>query len=222
MRKSIRVDVNYLPAGWISVIILISIDVMNMKEKIIMIAGPNGAGKTTTAASVMASRKTIHEFINADEIARGLAPMHPESVAITASKLMLKRFGELLGSNLSFAFETTGAATNYVKHLKRAQLLGYEVHLFFLWLPSPELAIQRVASRVAQGGHSIPEQTIVRRYWLGLKNLKKHYLPLCDEVTILDNSVEAKKSVIATKKHPDDLVIFEKKIWQEIEGADHV
>lgn len=187
-----------------------------------MIAGPNGAGKTTTAVSVMDAPATIHEFINADEIARGLAPMHPESMALTASKLMIQRFKELLNAKKSFAFETTAAGTNYIKYLKSAQSQGYEVHLFFLWLSSPELAIQRVASRVAQGGHNISEDVVKRRYLSGLKNLNKHYLPLCDEATILDNSMEAKKTVIAMKKNKNEFVILNPKIWSEIEGVKHV
>lgn len=192
-----------------------------MKKQIFMIAGPNGAGKTTTANSVMERQKVIYEFINADEIARGLAPMHPESMALTASKLMILRFKELLAANQSFAFETTGAGTNYVKHLKSAQSDGYEVHLFFLWLSSPELAIKRVANRVAQGGHNIPEDTIRRRYLSGLKNLCKHYLPLCNEVTILDNSMVDLKRLIAVKNSKNELSIEEPKIWEQIEGIAH-
>jgi predicted ABC-type ATPase len=116
-----------------------------------MIAGPNGAGKTTTAMPLM-KNTAIHEFLNADEIARGLAPLHPESVSLSASKLMLKRFRELLDAGQNFAFETTGSETNYIKHLKKAQAKGYEIHLLFLWLPSADLAVERVAQRVTQGG----------------------------------------------------------------------
>jgi predicted ABC-type ATPase len=192
-----------------------------LKKQIFMIAGPNGAGKTTTAKFIMSKQKAINEFINADEIARGLAPMHPESMALTASKLMIQRFKELLAANQSFAFETTAAGTNYVKHLRAAQAKGYEVHLFFLWLSSPELAIKRVASRVAQGGHNIPEETIRRRYVSGLKNLYKHYLPLCNEATILDNSLVELKQMIAIKSVMDGFSIDEPKIWQQIEGIAH-
>ncbi|MFV0339976.1 MAG: zeta toxin family protein [Parachlamydiaceae bacterium] len=192
-----------------------------LKKQIFMIAGPNGAGKTTTAKFIMSQQKTIHEFINADEIARGLAPMHPESMALTASKLMIQRFKELLATNQSFAFETTAAGTNYIKHLQTAQSKGYEVHLFFLWLSSPELAIERVASRVAQGGHNIPEDTIRRRYILGMKNLYKHYLPLCNEATIMDNSLTELKKIIAEKSAMDVFSVNAPKIWQQIEGIAH-
>ena len=187
-----------------------------MTKKIFMIAGPNGAGKTTTAMSFISSIELIDEFINADEIARGLAPLHPESMALAASKLLLKRFKELIATNKTFAFETTGSGTNYVKHLKEAQAIGYKVHVMFLWLYSPDLAVQRVAHRVEQGGHHIPEEIIRKRYDLGLKNLIKHYLPLCDSVLILDNSIAERNKVIARKRINHDLKIEEPNIWKEI------
>lgn len=186
-----------------------------------MIAGPNGAGKTTTAMSLISDIAMIDEFINADEIARGLAPMHPESMSLTASKLMLKRLRELLDAKKSFAFETTASGTNYIKHLREAQAVGYEIHLMFLWLHSPDLAVQRVAHRVEQGGHHIPENTIRRRYYAGLKNLIKYYLPLCDSALILDNSIAKMNKVIASKHTIDGLKIEEPSIWKEIEEVGH-
>jgi len=102
---------------------------------------------------------------------------------------MLKSLKELLEAKKNFAFETTGAGTNYIRHLKEAQAEGYEVHLMFLWFPSPELAIERVAKRVQQGGHHIPEGAIRRRYFAGLKNLIKHYLPLVDDLKIEDSNI---------------------------------
>lgn len=156
-----------------------------------------------------------------DEIARGLAPLHPESMSLTASKLMLKRLKELLDANKTFAFETTGAGTNYIKHLKEAQAKGYEVHLMFLWLPSPDLAIKRVAKRVEQGGHHIPEETVRRRYYLGIKNLIIHYLPLVDRALILDNSVAESTKIIAKKHAKDDLKVEELIIWKEIHEVAH-
>ena len=124
-----------------------------MSKKILMIAGPNGAGKTTMTLELVRSCSMLYEFINADEIARGLAPKHPESMALTASKLMIKRLKELLDADQSFAFETTASGTNYVKHLKSAKTRGYQISLTFLWLSKPEEAIKRVAQRVKQGGH---------------------------------------------------------------------
>ena len=192
-----------------------------MTKRIFMLVGPNGAGKTTTAMSFISS-KMIDEFLNADEIARGLAPLHPESMALTASKLMLKRLKELLNANKTFAFETTGAGTNYIKHLKQAQAKGYEVHLMFLWLSSPDLAVKRVAKRVEQGGHHIPEDTVRRRYYLGIKNLITHYLPLVDRGLILDNSIAGTTKIIARKHINDGLKVEELIIWKEIQRVAHV
>ncbi len=135
-----------------------------MSKKILMIAGPNGAGKTTMTLELIAEGSMLYEFINADEIAKGLAPLHPESMALTASKLMIRRLKELLDLNKSFAFETTASGTNYVKHLKQAKTQKYEINLTFLWLTSPEEAVKRVAQRVNQGGHHVLEDTIIRRY----------------------------------------------------------
>lgn len=189
---------------------------MRITKRIFMIAGPNGAGKTTTAMSFTSS-EMIDEFLNADEIARGLAPLHPESMSLTASKLMLKRLKELLDANKTFAFETTGAGTNYSKHLKEAQAKDYEVHLMFLWLPSPDLAVGRVANRVRQGGHHIPEDTIRRRYFAGIKNLIKHYLPLANRALILDNSIAGADKIIARKHLSHGLKIEEPNLWKEIQ-----
>lgn len=188
-----------------------------MSKQIVMIAGPNGAGKTTTAIPFVSSNFAVDEFVNADEIARGLAPMHPESVSLSASKLMLKRLKELLKEGMSVAFETTGAATNYVRHLKAAQDDGYAVHLLFLWLPSADVAVQRVIHRVQQGGHHIPEETIRRRYTAGLKNLIKHYLPICNSAIILDNSASVPDKVIALKSDVHGLMIKNQSIWDKIE-----
>jgi predicted ABC-type ATPase len=191
--------------------------VLLVAKNIFMIAGPNGSGKTTTAMALIPHSAIIYEFINADEIARGLAPKHTESVSLIASKLMLSRLKELLAANKNVAFETTGAGTNYVKHLRAAQSKGYKVHLLFLWLSSPGLAVQRVKQRVVQGGHHIPEETIRRRYFLGLKNLMRYYLPLSDKAIILDNSVCESNKLIAKKESKDSLIIKDANIWKGIE-----
>ena len=120
----------------------------------------------------------IYDFINADEIAQGLAPFHPESMALMASKLMIKRLQDLLKANTSFAFETTASGRNYIKYLTEARGNGYKIHLMYLWLNNENLAVERVAKRVAQGGHHIPEEIIRKRYKLGMINIIKYYLPL--------------------------------------------
>lgn len=192
-----------------------------MTQRIFIIAGPNGAGKTTTAMSFIPDLVKIYDFINADEIARGLAPLHPESVSLAASKLMINRLKELLGANKNFAFETTASGTNYLKYLKDAQGKGYEIHLMYLWLSSPDLAVKRVAHRVAQGGHHIPEETIRRRYYAGLRNLIEYYLPLADNVLLLDNSAGTSKT-IAQKSSNTSFKVENLKIWEEIERLANV
>ncbi len=187
-----------------------------MPKRIFMIAGPNGAGKTTMAFRLVPNLLRNYEFLNADEIARGLAPMHPESVALTASKLLVKRLVEMLKSNVSFAFETTGAGINYVKHIKEAQDNGYQFFLMFLWLSNPQIAIQRVAERVVQGGHHIPTETIIRRYSSGIRNILQHYLPLADNALILDNSSLEQEKIIALKT-TNRLQIKDEEIWNKIQ-----
>ena len=190
---------------------------MPVTNNILMIAGPNGAGKTTFVLELINNSPKVYEFINADEIAKGLAPLHPETMALSASKLMIKRFLELLKAHKNFAFETTASGTNYVKHLKSAKKY-YQIHLVFLWLKTPEQAIGRVTERVKQGGHSIPEETIRRRYVAGIKNLLKHYLPLADTALIIDNSQEeVPRKLIAEKSINKSLNVVNKHIWRKIE-----
>jgi predicted ABC-type ATPase len=187
-------------------------------KRICMIAGPNGAGKTTVALELVTKESSYNEFINADEIAKGLAPLNPESMALTASKLMIQRLKELLETDMSFAFETTAAGTNYVRHLKQAKSKGYAIDLTFLWLENPDVAVKRVRQRVKQGGHNIPEDSIRRRYYLGIKNLLTQYLPLADYACIVDNSLDvAPKKIIAMKTAKGNLEILDMKIWSQLE-----
>lgn len=127
-------------------------------------------------------------FVNADEIAKGLSPFNPESVAIEAGRLMLQRMDDLLSEGSDFAFETTLSTRSYVKFIERAQAKGYFVTLLYFWLPTPEQAIERVATRVREGGHNIPSDVIRRRYANGIKNLTALYIPLCNYWAIYDNS----------------------------------
>jgi len=182
-----------------------------------MIAGPNGAGKTTMTLELIANSPLLYEFINADEIARGLSPLHPESVTLTASKLMIERLKQLLSDGQSFAFETTAAGTNYLKHLQKAKHLGYTIHLTYLWLASPEQAIKRVSKRVRQGGHHIDEDVIIRRYYAGIKNLLNVYLEMVDSAMIIDNSSEKNPQAVVAKKMVDHtLEVIEPTVWNKI------
>lgn len=153
-----------------------------------IIAGCNGAGKTTASYSILPEMLKCKEFVNADEIAKGLSPFQPEKVAIDAGRIMLDRIKTLISLKVDFAFETTLAAKSYAKFIREAQTNEYFVTLIYFWLNSPELAVERVKSRVLSGGHDIPESVIYRRYKSGMDNLSKLYLPNCDYWLIIDNS----------------------------------
>ncbi|HOZ31146.1 MAG TPA: zeta toxin family protein [Bacteroidales bacterium] len=154
-----------------------------------IIAGCNGAGKTTASYSLLPDMLNCHEFVNADEIAKGLSPFQPEKASIDAGRIMLQRIKELIVQNTDFAIETTLASKTYVKFIQNAKEKGYFVTLIFFWLSSPELATQRVKNRVENGGHNITEEVIYRRYRSGLRNLNKLYLDIADFWMIIDNSV---------------------------------
>ena len=153
-----------------------------------IIAGCNGAGKTTASFTVLPEMLDCREFVNADEIARGLSPFNPDGMAFAAGRLMLERMEELLAAGADFAFETTLATRSYAPLIERARACGYVVALYFFWLPTPQQAVERVADRVSKGGHNIPEAIIYRRYERGLRNLRERYMPLCDSWTIYDNN----------------------------------
>jgi predicted ABC-type ATPase len=143
----------------------------NMNKKIIIIAGPNGAGKTTFAKNFLPKEAHTLRFINADLIAAGLSPFDPESVSFKAARLMLNQLDEYTHSGESFAFETTLSGTHYLQRIQEWKDLGYVIKLWFIKLSSADLAVSRVAERVAQGGHNIPVDVIRRRYTAGLANL---------------------------------------------------
>jgi predicted ABC-type ATPase len=147
---------------------------MQAAKKIIIIAGPNGAGKTTFARNFLPQEAHTLHFINADLIAAGLAPFNPESVSFKAARLMLEELNESSEAGESFAFETTLSGKHYLRRIQIWQDQGYIVKLWFISLSSPELAISRVAERVSQGGHHIPEDVIRRRFAAGFKNLPKY------------------------------------------------
>lgn len=169
------------------------------KQNLYIIAGCNGAGKTTASMTVLPEVLMCEEFVNADEIAKGLSPFHPEEVAIEAGKLMLARIDTLLTQGKSFAIETTLATRSYKTLVHRAKNLGYQIILIFFWLPSPEMAQMRVASRVASGGHNIPKEVIYRRYWLGLQNLFDIFAPIVDCWSMYDNSLNQLPIVVANE-----------------------
>ena len=176
-------------------------------SKLYIIAGCNGAGKTTASFTILPEVLGCKEFINADEIAKGLSPFQPESVAMQAGRIMLARMDELLQKGETFAFETTLATKSYKQKIEWAQANGYEVILLFFWLDSPNMAKKRVAQRVAEGGHSILTETIERRYHNGIANLFAIYMDMVDICYIFDNS-EGRKELIAQKERHRGIVIY--------------
>ena len=181
-----------------------------------IISGPNGAGKTTASYTVLPKILQCKEFVNADEIARGLSPFNPDSVAIQAGRLMLERIRELLQRNESFSIETTLSTRSYVQLVEKAHRQGYEVTLLYFWLKSPDQAIQRVAERVAKGGHDIPKNTIVRRYREGLENLFNLYMPVVDTWLLINNG-EMPRTIIATGGKGQETIVEEQEHYKKIE-----
>ena len=180
---------------------------MSNKKQLYIIAGCNGAGKTTASFTILPEVLNCKEFINADEIAKGLSPFQPESVAMQAGRIMLARMDELLQKGKTFAFETTLATKSYKQKIEWAQANGYEVTLLFFWLRNVTMAKERVAQRVSEGGHSIPSQTIERRYYNGIANLFTIYIDMVDICYIFDNS-EGRKELIAQKERHKGIIIY--------------
>jgi predicted ABC-type ATPase len=160
-----------------------------------IVAGPNGAGKSTFARLFLPEYADCREFVNADLIAAGLSPFNPEGRAIQAGRLMLERVEALARTRVDFGFETTLAGRGYTSLLRRLKDSGYRVHLFFLWLPSVEMALARVRDRVLAGGHSVPEEVVRRRFSRGLANLFQLYAPLLDSWLVFDNAEEQPRIV---------------------------
>lgn len=165
---------------------------------VIIIAGPNGAGKSTTAPAILNGALGVTEFVNADTIAQGLSAFNPEKAAFHAGRVMLERLQQLADDKENFAFETTLASKTFAHWLQGLKAEGYSFHLFYLWLPSPEFAIARVAERVRVGGHNVPEDTIRRRYHAGPKNFFKLYRPIADTWRIYDNSRPGEPRLISS------------------------
>lgn len=157
-------------------------------KKIIIIAGPNGAGKTTFARSFLPAEAQLPRFINADLIAAGLAPFAPETAALKAGRLMLQEIEQCALNGESFAFETTLSGLGYLRQIARWRAQGYRVSLYFLALPDVETAMARVAERVRQGGHDIPEPVIRRRFTAGRDNFHLRFKQAVDDWAIYDNT----------------------------------
>lgn len=190
-------------------------------KNLYIIAGCNGAGKTTASFTILPEIIKCNEFVNADEIARGLSPFQPEKVSFEAGRIMLTRINELLSENVSFAFETTLSTRSYNNKINQAKQKGYTVTLIFFWLQNVELAKERVKIRVSEGGHNIEPEIIERRYKNGIKNLFDIYLPIVDGAFIFDNS-NGKHEILARKTIDGQLTIIDKFKFNELkQNYDH-
>jgi predicted ABC-type ATPase len=188
------------------------------KPRVVVIAGPKGAGKSTVAATVLPA-VGIRHFVNADVIARGLSAFAPETVALDAGRVMLARLGDLAARGESFAFETTLGSRTHARRLSALKAAGYSVELLYVWLPSVELAVSRVASRVQSGGHDIPEETVRRRYARSAGNLLSLYLPICDRSELFDNSHPSEPRPIASGGAGTGIIVADAVAWEQLGGA---
>ncbi|MDL2255615.1 zeta toxin family protein [Parabacteroides sp. OttesenSCG-928-K15] len=184
-----------------------------------IISGCNGAGKTTASFTILPEMLKCKEFVNSDEIAKGLSPFNADSIAVAveASRIMYKRIKELIAAGETFAMETTLATRSVANLIREAQREGYYVTLLYFWLNTPELAVERVKMRVESGGHNVPENTVRRRYATGIKNLFKLYLPVSDYWMITDNSMTSME-IIAKGFRNDKREIFNPIIYNKLEN----
>jgi predicted ABC-type ATPase len=188
-----------------------------------VIGGPNGAGKTTFAMRYLPRVAHCVEFVNADAIARGLSPLNETSVQVEAGRIFLRRIDELIQDRVDFSFETTLSGRAYARLFRRLQEAGFAVILFYLWIPGVAFSAERVASRVANGGHGIPPDAINRRYLKSLRNLFRLYIPLAQRTIIFDNSDE--KATLVAEFQPSSKRILNEtlftRITRQILEADH-
>ena len=176
-----------------------------------VIAGPNGAGKSTSAPKLLTGSRRVAAFVNADDIAVS------ENVGeIEAGRIMLRRLDELARDGQDFAIETTLASRSLRPRIEALREAGYFFHLTYVWIPSADMAVQRVASRVRAGGHAIPEPVIRRRYERGLDNFFNLYMPIADAWQMVDNSWPDKKRPIASRDAGGPIEIENLELWQRL------
>ena len=186
--------------------------------RLYIISGCNGAGKTTASYTMLPEMLECSEFVNSDEFAKGLSPFQPEKAAIQASRYMILKIRYLLKRQLDFGIETTLATRTLLKTVRIAQAAGYTVTLLYFWLNSPELAVERMAARVETGGHNIPEETIRRRYRVGIDYFFHDYAPICERWILADNS-QIPFRVIAEGSRNDVLNIKDEATYELIKES---
>jgi len=182
-----------------------------------MIGGPNGAGKTTVSMTLLPELLNCHEYVNADTIAAALSPFAPETIAIQAGRLMLQRIHQLADQGKDFAFETTISSRSFAPFLKQCQQRGYKIILLYVWLEDDKLAVARVHERVQNGGHSIPDHVVLRRYKRSIDNFLNIYALLANRWLLYDNSFNLPK-IIAQKDFNQSHQIIDQIAWNKFKG----
>lgn len=189
----------------------------NTNPRVVVIAGPNGAGKTTASRRLLQGAMAVQEFVNADAIAQGLSAFRPDAAAFQAGRIMLTRLKQLAAARTDFAFETTLASRHFAPWIGELVRQGYTFHLMFLWLPSPDFAIARVAQRVRAGGHDVPVETVRRRYAAGLRNFFGIYRSLARRWRVYDTSTPAQPRLIASGSYAATRVISQLTLWERVQ-----
>ncbi|MGA3201733.1 MAG: zeta toxin family protein [Bryobacteraceae bacterium] len=186
-----------------------------MDPNIILLAGPNGAGKSTAAPDLLHDALHVDEFVNADVIARGLSAFNPEGAALDAGRVMLSRLRELAAQRKNIAFESTLASRTFAPWIRELKKTGYRFHLFYFWLPSPELCVNRVRERKSLGGHTVPEETIHRRYHAGIRNFFELYAPIAYRWKFFDNTKKPRVLISAGGESMEEET-FNTELWAKL------
>jgi predicted ABC-type ATPase len=166
-----------------------------MRPNVYIIAGPNGAGKTTFAREFLPHYADCTIFINADLIAQSVSAFSPDAAAFRAARLMLGEIAIYAKRRVDFGFETTLAGHSHLKLIRDLKNMGYQSHIFYLWVPRVELALDRVRVRVLRGGHDIPDAVVRRRFERSIRNFLTNYRILAKSWTLFDNAGETSKIV---------------------------
>jgi predicted ABC-type ATPase len=177
-----------------------------LHPNVVILAGPNGAGKSTLAEPLLAGALGIRHYVNADTLARGLSAFNFDEMAVKAGKIMLEHLHDLAEARTNFAFETTLASRTFAPWIAKLKTKGYRFHLFYVWVPSAEVSVERVRNRVLLGGHGVPEETIRRRYQRGLENFFRLYRPLADNWEFYENDQRNEPRIIAIGNGTMELV----------------
>lgn len=188
----------------------------NDPPSVVVIGGPNGAGKSTSARTILAETLKLMTYVNADTIAQGLAAFDPESAAVEAGRVMLERLRNLAEERADFAFETTLAGRFFATWLQSLRETGYQVHVVYCWLESADLAVQRVAQRVQNGGHHVPEATIRQRYRRSMINFLHLYRPVVHTWQVYDNTRLGLPSLVAEGDHTGRETVINAEVWQQL------